>query len=122
MSDVRILVVEDEADSADMISFLLENQNFEVVTATNGLYAIQALEQMDFNLIVTDLAMPEMDGWNLLHEIRKSTISEIPVIAVTAYHSNRVLSDAEDAGFNGYFTKPLQVREFLDFVNNLLGL
>jgi CheY-like chemotaxis protein len=65
--------------------------------------------------IITDLAMPEMDGWEMLHQLRENASTRhIPVIAMTAYDSPNVGDDAKEVGFNAYFPKPLRARHFMD--------
>jgi CheY-like chemotaxis protein len=111
----RVLVVEDEYDSLQVVSKVLQYHHIHVTVARNGRECLQILPEVNPTLIVMDLAMPEMDGWETLVEIRANpATAHIPVVAVTAYGSDRVASDALQAGFNGYFPKPVSPYSFVD--------
>ncbi|MCD4684921.1 MAG: response regulator [Anaerolineae bacterium] len=122
LSTWQVLVVEDEHDSAQVISEILMHYNVAVFTAHNGYECLDMLAELDPTLIIMDLAMPELDGWQTLMEIRANpATAHIPVIAVTAYHSVNVAQDALLAGFNAYFPKPLHPTNFIDDVIDILG-
>jgi CheY-like chemotaxis protein len=104
----RVLVVDDEYDSIQMVSKILRHHGAEVRVAHDGHECIEMLQNFEPTLVIMDLALPEMDGWETLSHIRadKQT-AHLPVVAITAYHSVNVAEDAATAGFNGYFPKPL---------------
>ena len=113
-SSWRIIVVEDEYDSMKMVSKILSFYGIEVHVAHNGLECLELLHQVSPTLIVTDLAMPEMDGWQTLDAIRANPqTARIPVVAITAYHSANVADDAENAGFDACFSKPIDPKTFV---------
>ena len=94
-NDWRVLIVEDEQDSIRMVSKILSHHGIQVHVANNGYECLDALGSLDPTLIVMDLAMPEMDGWETLAALRSDTAtSHIPVVAITAYHSANVADDA----------------------------
>lgn len=104
----RVLVVEDEYDSIQMVSKILQHHGAEVHVAHNGHECLAMLNHLHPTLVIMDLALPEMDGWQALQQIRaRDDIAHIPVVAITAYHSVNVAEDAANAGFDAYFPKPL---------------
>ena len=106
----RVLVVEDEYDSIQMVSKILHYHGIEVQVARNGQECLAFLGQFEPTLILTDLAMPTMDGWQTLKAIQSDPkTSHIPVIAVTAYHSLDVAREAAEAGFLACFSKPVMI-------------
>lgn len=110
----KVIVVEDTYDDQQLISRILEHHGAKVFLAKNGNECLNLLKQMEPTVIVTDLAMPSKDGWQTLVAIRSHiSTAHIPVVAVTAYHSIDVAEDAMNAGFDGYFPKPLNPQTFV---------
>src|SRR5687767_10631619 len=117
----RVLVVEDEFDSIQMVSKILRHHGAEVHVAHNGHECLARLETLQPTLIIMDLAMPEMDGWETLEKIRANpNTAKIPIAAITAYHSVNVAEDAREAGFDGYFPKPLDTGSIVESLAELL--
>jgi len=113
MESMKILVVDDEAPVREMLrKGLSELGRFTVEPAQNGLEAIEKLEKDVFDLVLTDLKMPEMDGIELLRTI-KVTRPEIMVILMTAYGSIETAVEAMKIGANDYITKPIDFNELL---------
>ena len=91
-----------------MISLDLQQQNYRVVTASNGEDAIKIAEQTNPNLILMDINLPELDGLAATRRIRDiETLREVPVVAVTAFGTEGFQRAAYDAGLSGYLTKPI---------------
>lgn len=112
--DWRVLVVEDEFDSIQMVSKILRHHGAEVTVAHNGHECLDLLKDMEPTVVIMDLALPEMDGWETLHQIRTGgQMAHIPVVAITAYHSVNVAEDAAEAGFDAYFPKPLNTNSLV---------
>jgi CheY-like chemotaxis protein len=110
----RIIVVEDEFDSAKMVSKILSYHGIEVHVAHDGNECLALLDTFEPTLIVTDLAMPGMDGWQTLGAIRANPLTaHIPVVAITAYYSVDVAEEAVNAGFDAYYSKPLDPKSFV---------
>ncbi len=111
----KVIIVEDTYDDQQLISRILEHHGVQVFLAKNGNECLKLLQQVEPTLIVTDLAMPSKDGWQTLVAIRSSVeTAHIPVIAITAYHSTDVAEDAMNAGFDGYFPKPVNPQTFVN--------
>jgi CheY-like chemotaxis protein len=119
----RIVVVEDEYDSAQMVSKVLNFHGIEVFIAHNGEECLAMLDQVEPTMVVTDLAMPEMNGWETLAAIRSNPRTQhIPVVAITAYHSVDVAEEAMGAGFDAYFSKPINPRSFVEDLAKLIPI
>ena len=116
-----VLVVEDEYDSQQMVSKILNYHGVNVRLAQNGQQCLEYLDQHVPTIIVTDLAMPEMDGWDTLTAVRSNpATAHIPVVAITAFHSAELAEDALLAGFDACYSKPIDPRTFVDKLSELL--
>ncbi len=106
-----VLIVDDETANREVFADTLQYFGAKVATASNGLEALQIIHMQTPTLILTDLAMPKMDGWELLRTLRADpALRHIPIFAVTAAFTmpgdrERVLA----AGFNGYLAKPVDI-------------
>jgi CheY-like chemotaxis protein len=117
----QVLLVEDEYDSLQVVSKILKYHGAEVIVARHGGECMALLESLTPTVIVTDLAMPQMDGWQTLAAIRANPHTRhIPVVAVTAYHSVDVAEEAINAGFDGYFAKPVDPRSFVQSLEKII--
>jgi CheY-like chemotaxis protein len=113
-----ILVVDDAADNVAMLSLALQQQGYQVVTAANGEDAISVATQTLPNLILMDINLPTLDGLGATRRIRENeALSQVPVIAVTAFSTEGFQRAAYDAGISGYLTKPID----LDRMNQLIA-
>lgn len=118
----QVLVVEDEFDSLTVVSKILKFHGIQVVVAHHGGECMELLQDLSPTLIVTDLAMPMMDGWQTLAAVRANPRTQhIPVVAVTAYHSVDVAEEAINAGFDGYFAKPVDPRSFVQSLERIIA-
>ena len=115
LSDWRVLVIEDEPDVQSVVTIILQNSNAEVDAYETGEDALAALQNGDYTLAIVDLALPAMDGWEVLRNIRDNPQHDnMAVVAMTAYHSTNVALESQVAGFAAYFPKPINVRSFVD--------
>lgn len=122
MNNWHVLIVEDEYDSVQMVSKILTHSGIKVTVASNGYEALDLLNHLQPTVIVMDLAMPRMDGWITLGKIRANPrTADLPVVAITAYHSNDVEIDVDEAGFDGYFAKPIDPYTFVDRLAEIVG-
>ena len=117
---IRILLVEDTQFFRELIQGYLEGVGYEVVTAVNGAEALQELESGKFNLVVSDIEMPVMDGWALAQAMRQNSLyGGLPLLALTTLNSAESRNRARQCGFDGYQVK-LDRIEFLAAVAELL--
>ena len=106
----RVLVVDDEPDSIEILRIVLLAVEATVYTASNGLEALDIFQQEAPSIVLTDLSMPERDGWQLLKDIRRSENGDhTPVIALTAHAMAGDKQRVIEAGFDGYLSKPLRM-------------
>jgi CheY-like chemotaxis protein len=123
MSEPHILIVDDEHDSAELVAMLLNSGQIAstiVHSAADALSKLAADPGL-YHAAIVDLAMPGMDGFALLMALRRDPVTaNLPVIAITAYHTPELRSRATKAGFTGYFPKPLDTTVFLGTVGRLL--
>jgi two-component system, cell cycle response regulator DivK len=116
----QVLVVDDEQDSILVARTLLEMCGASVVTAINGREGVEAVKKLRPHFVLSDLSMPEMSGWQMLHHLKENpSTREIPVIALTAHAMVGDRQRAMEVGFHNYLTKPLQPETF---INELLRL
>jgi CheY-like chemotaxis protein len=121
MNKPRVLIVEDNVDNFELVRFLLERAGYEVLSAANGLEGLGAAKREQPDLILMDLSMPEMDGWNATAHLKADEHTRnIPVLALTAHTLPGDRKRAIDAGCDGYISKPINVASFDKLVATLL--
>jgi putative nucleotidyltransferase with HDIG domain len=103
----KILVVDDEEAIREVVSTLLDAQGFQCTTASNGRLGLEAFRKDSFDLVLSDIVMPEMDGLKLLGELRMDD-PDVPVIMVTAMHDISIALEAIRAGAYDYILKPFE--------------
>ncbi|PID78810.1 hypothetical protein CSA17_05175 [bacterium DOLJORAL78_65_58] len=121
MAEERILVVDDEESMCQYLAILLRKEGFQVRAANGGAQALQLLEQEKFDLVMTDIQMPKMDGIQLLKGV-KAMNPNIPVIIMTAYASEQSAIDAVNLGAFSYLQKHCKNDEIRMVVRNALAL
>src|SRR5689334_2096060 len=114
-----ILVVEDEADLVWVVRFNLELEGYRTFVATNGQAALALLEEVTPDLMLLDLMMPVMDGWAVLHEVRRRGLAS-RVVVVSARASPAELRRAEDYSVDAFVPKPFEMDELLATIRSLL--
>ena len=123
LADVRVLVVEDDDDSRDFITFVLEQDGAFVIPVSSAFEALQTLAEIKPDVLVSDIGMPDMDGYMLIHQVRTSTPEqggEIPAIALTAFARNDDQQEALKAGFQLHLSKPLNPEQLIGAIVQLL--
>ena len=108
---MRILIVDDERQITRVLRTSLQSSGYEVSVATNGLEAFELFKTLSPDLIITDLAMPEMDGIELTRAIRR--LSETPIIVLSVREQETMKVAALDEGADDYMTKPFSMPELL---------
>lgn len=124
LSEWRVLVVDDEPDSIEIVQLVLKAASATVYSASNGTEALEVFQQEQPSLVLTDLSMPECDGWQLLRDIRASENGgkSVPVIALTAHAMSGDKDKVVEAGFNGYMTKPLHMMTLISDLKTCLEM
>ncbi len=112
MQPIRILVAEDDPGMLDFLHQVLSEEGYEVLTASDGSAALRALEEAAFDLVLTDIRMPEASGMDVLQRARSSYLHQ-PVILMTAFGSIESAVEAMKAGAYSYIPKPFDLDELL---------
>ncbi len=116
----KILIVDDERDIVLLLRHLLTENGHEVREAPNGLAGLSLFQTQFFDLVITDVRMPTMDGMAFLREV-KQLMPSTPVVVVTAYDSVATATAAMEQGAVIYLVKPFKVEELLDIVAHVLS-
>lgn len=117
----KILLVEDSQDNMTLFRTLLTLKGHHITELSGGEGLLSALDQDEPALILLDIQLPGKDGFALLQEIRQSSHRGVPVVALTAHAMSGDRERALEAGFDGYITKPIDIREFPEQVNRALA-
>ena len=116
----RLLLVEDNEMNRDMLSRRLARKGLEVIIAVDGKVAIEAALAEQPDLILMDMSLPEIDGWEATRRIKaQPETADIPVIALTAHAMFGDRQQALDAGCDAYETKPVNYQQLLERINEL---
>ncbi|HKP39044.1 MAG TPA: response regulator [Pyrinomonadaceae bacterium] len=117
-----VLIVDDVPDVTEMIGLLLKHAGYEVSTADSARSALRLARQTNYDLVISDIGMPEMNGYELAEALRGLTnYNKTPMIAVTGYSEYDDRGRAEQAGFNVHLTKPIEPSQLLDLMSKLLS-
>ncbi len=116
----RILVVDDGPENRDLLTVVLGDLQLDVVTAENGKVGVDTLAEGGFDLVLMDIQMPVMDGYQAAGEMRKRGVS-IPIVALTANAMKGFEEKVLQAGFSHYMTKPIDLDRLTNLLADLLG-
>ncbi len=121
--ETRVVCIEDEPEMIDLVRLILSRKGFDVIGAAGGYEGLQAVEKLHPRIILLDLMMPDMDGWEVYQRIKANPeTSHIPVIVITAKAQSidRMLG-LRIARVDDYITKPFGPAELLDSINRVLA-
>lgn len=118
MNNLRILIVDDDKITTDILAKMLENEQQEVVTCHSGAEALETYRKEPFDIILTDINMPEMNGLELVKAIREHN-KEVKVAIFTNFDNKQHMLTAIEYGVNQFFSKPFQKEHFLEVINTL---
>ena len=117
----KILVVEDYKDVRRMLKLLLESEHFDVLEASSGAQALKAVKNRHPDVILMDLALPGIDGFETIRRIRKiDGFQNTPIIVITAYSGQLIYETAMRAGTNYFMSKPIDFEELADLLNEIV--
>ncbi|WP_143310806.1 hybrid sensor histidine kinase/response regulator [Chitinophaga vietnamensis] len=119
--DVRLLVAEDNRLNQHLLRHLLNTWQLQYKLVNNGREALQALEKNNFDLVLMDIQMPEMDGYTTVQKLRTEMHSNIPVIAMTAHAMAGEREKCLQMGMNEYISKPIQEQELYRMIQVFTG-
>ena len=117
----RVLIVDDEPDNLNLASDFLEFSGAHTAKAADGQSGLYQVDIFKHNLILLDLDMPIMDGWEMQRELRtRPELKTVPIVALTALAMPADADKVRLAGFDGYITKPFRVKVLLEALNSLI--
>lgn len=114
----RIIVIDDDTAVTDLMSVLLTSQGFDVKISNSSPEGLEMIRNGHFDLVILDLMMPELDGWDVCKQVR--TFSKIPIIVLSALNDPTMVASVLDAGADDYLTKPTPSRIMVAHINGLL--
>lgn len=123
LDGLNILFVDDDQDSREMVTFLLEEHGAKVTQADSASNALHSLSQTEFDLIISDVGMPDIDGYEFVQQIRQQyprQLGTVPAIALTAYASDSDRQQALAAGFQSHLSKPIEPDLLMQTILTLL--
>ncbi|MFL0797796.1 MAG: response regulator [Cellvibrionaceae bacterium] len=122
MGEKTILVVEDNPDNLKLVSWILEDEDFNIVAAETGEDGLAALEQHNIDLVLMDISLPGIDGKEASRRIRDNPdLAGLPIIALTAHAIQGEKEAILAAGVNDLLTKPLDEDQLLNSIHSLIG-
>lgn len=124
VAGATILIVEDDDESVVPLKLYLERQGAKVVSVTSARQAFEKLSEQDFSLIISDIGMPEMNGYDLIANLRSGAdarLSSIPAIAMTAFVSPQDRSKALASGFHAHVSKPVDYELLMAVIKSVRG-
>ena len=120
---VKVLAVDDSFMMRELIKFTLANAGFYVCLAKDGLDALKQLEEVEPDLILTDLNMPNMDGFDLILAVRQGNIfSKVPILILTTEKAEKLKDQARSIGATGWITKPFDDKSLVETIRRVTVL
>ncbi|GAB4420401.1 MAG: hypothetical protein Kow002_08720 [Anaerolineales bacterium] len=113
-----ILTIDDDAAITELLSMLLQTHGYEVLTANSGEAGIRIIEDKKPDVVILDLMMPGMDGWQVCKQTRK--ISNVPILILSALDDPSMIASALDAGADDYLVKPVSSNILVAHINKLI--
>ncbi|HSO12516.1 MAG TPA: response regulator transcription factor [Anaerolineales bacterium] len=114
----KIIVIDDDAAVTDLLSVLLKSHGFEVRATNDSTEGLGLIRDEKFDIVILDLMMPEMDGWEICKEVR--SFSQVPIIVLSALNDPSMVASVLDAGADDYLTKPTPSRILIAHINRLI--
>src|SRR2546423_4360070 len=120
LGKLDVLVLDDSEDTTEMLRYLLEQTGALVTTATNGLDALRIASEREFDIVLSDISMPGMDGFEFVRRLRKLPANkDVPVLALTGFGRPEDIRRAETEGFFTHLTKPFDVKALAEILQRV---
>ena len=116
---LKLLVIDDDSAVTDLLSLLLKSNGFEVSATNNSTEGLSAIRENPPDVVILDLMMPEMDGWQICKAVRE--FSQVPIIILSALNDPSMIASVLDAGADDYLTKPTPSRVLIAHINRLVN-
>lgn len=121
MEKKKILLVDDEIDFLQLLKLRLEANDYNVITAMNGKDALEEFKREKPDMLILDVMMPEINGLEVLREIRKDD-QKIPIFIITAFSNEERFKEANQFNASGFIMKTSDLQAEIDKINNTLGI
>ena len=124
LEGLRVLVVDDDADTRMLFAFVLQEKGAVVSAEASAEAAITAMEEIPFDLLISDIGLPNIDGYRLLRQVRALPVAasaQIPAMAVTGFADEETRLQILAAGFQRMLVKPTDIDQFVAIVKDLVG-
>jgi len=121
LSEEHILIVDDEEEARHGLSKLLTTKGYSVLTASNGIEALEVLRKQAASIIITDIKMPEMDGLTFLREIKK-LIPNVKVVIITGYGEVETYLEAMNLGAIEFLHKPIRFEDLIKVIRKVIDV
>jgi two-component system KDP operon response regulator KdpE len=116
---VKLLVIDDDSAVTDLLSLLLRSHGFEVGATNNSTEGLSMIRDDSPDVVILDLMMPDMDGWQICKAVRE--FSQVPIIILSALNDPSMIASVLDAGADDYLTKPTPSRVLIAHINRLIN-
>ena len=120
----NILYIEDHHDNMTLVKRIFRPDSYNLIEAWNGLDGISIAESQNIDLVLLDINLPDLDGYEVTRRLRASTKTElagVPIVAITANAMKGDEKKVREAGCNDYMSKPINIMDLLDKVNTLIA-
>jgi DNA-binding response OmpR family regulator len=114
---MKILVIDDDSALTDLIKVILQPTEARVILANSGVQGLQKLEEVNPDMVLLDLMMPDLDGWQVCQAIRRS--SRVPIMILSVLDNPGLIARALDMGADDYLVKPVKSATLIAHINNL---
>jgi CheY-like chemotaxis protein len=124
LSNIRIVIVDDHADTRNLLRFFLEHCGAQPTVASNGQEALELIKKERPDLLISDLAMPQMDGYELMEKVQEleEEIGSLPSIACSAYARAEDRARTREAGFHAHLQKPVDLDQLVITILKVVNL
>jgi CheY-like chemotaxis protein len=122
LADLKVLVVDDDLDNRELIAFILAQQQIQVTIAASAAESFEIVSNLEIDILISDIGMPDEDGYSLLRHIRthpNPSKCSIPAIALTAFAKEENRMEAIAAGFQRHLSKPINPDDLIEVVSSL---
>jgi two-component system response regulator MprA len=113
-----VLTIDDDTAITELLAMLLRTHGYEVKTANNGEEGVEAIKKLDPHVVILDLMMPGMDGWQVCKNVRE--FSNVPIVILSALDDPAMIASALDAGADDYLVKPVSSSILVAHLNRLI--
>ena len=121
MTSTRVLIVDDEPNIVISLEFLMKQQGYETATAADGRAALSEADRFRPSLVLLDITLPELDGFQVCEQLRAEHGSDVRIIMLTARGREAEVAKGLAIGADAYVTKPFSTRDLVGTVHKLLG-